>query len=543
MVIDNSATRLRWSWRGLALFYLALMVHFAIYHFVQGQCTSTSCVLLALSQIGIGILVIVFALSISLPLTHRLLQHFANIPPGLFLVASATVLFGFGLNLRLEWIYAHMSLALSGIAALAYFSIYGNRLPNVQRRTVVIGMILLVLVVILIRVRALAVDPSIHILDEPWTLSWAVSYLRTGKPSDWIMGSVSGSPYYSLPRYYALVAAWLQLVGVGLWEGRLFSVIVAALMSIFTVLAARNLFDRQTALFTLLALLASSILVVGLRLRHDIGVGLTISASLWVYSVARKRNSWALHGVAGFCAGLGLSAHYHALGLSVALAAGLYLPEYFERIHRKQFFPQPEAIAYCCGAMISGLLILALQVLPDIQQFQEYLAPRSPHSLQEFVESVIYHVAQLPQHSQLEFILVVVALSAALLRRTKLDISLSLVLILSYIALGAMASKNYGPFDYYSVPLIPLLGLLIGRFWGSLNIGRLLPTASSSIAVVSCLCFLIPQLGYSLHSPLAYIRADGSLRPNPTPAAQWVLDHVRPDQTIMAENSVFHLAL
>ena len=310
-------------------------------------------------------------------------------------------------------------------------------------------------------------------------------------------------------------------------------------MSIFTVLAARNLFDRRTALFTLLAMLASSVLVVGLRLRHDIGVGLTISASLWVYSVARKRNSWALHGVAGFCAGLGLGAHYHALGLSIALAAGLYLPEYFERIHRKQFFPQPEAIAYCCGAMISGLLILALQVLPDIQQFQEYLAPRSPHSLQEFVESVIYHVAQLPQHSQLEFIFVVVALSAALLRRTKLDISLSLVLILSYIALGAMASKNYGPFDYYSVPLIPLLGLLVGRFWGSLNIGRLLPTSSSSIAVVSCLCFLIPQLGYSLHSPLAYIRADGSLRPNPTPAAQWVLDHVRPDQTIMAENLYF----
>ena len=194
MVIDDFATRLRWWWRGLALFYLALMVHFAIYHFVQGQCTSTSCVLLALSQIGIGILVIVLALSISLPLTHRLLQHFANIPPGLFLFASATVLFGFGLNLRLEWIYAHMSFALSGIAALAYFSIYGDRLPNVQRRTVVIGMILLVLVVILIRVRALAVDPSIHILDEPWTLSWAVSYLRTGQPSDWIMGSVSGLP-------------------------------------------------------------------------------------------------------------------------------------------------------------------------------------------------------------------------------------------------------------------------------------------------------------------------------------------------------------
>jgi hypothetical protein len=526
--------RLRAAWLALGGFYLTVIAHAVLYRWGQGQCTSTACMALALGQVVLAAAVIGLALALRHPLAARARAALARIPPTLYLAGAGMVLLGFGFNLRPEWFYAHMSLALSGLLALGYVTLYGPRPP--AGRTAALALLLLAAVSVLVRALALSAHPSIHILDEPWTLGWALSYLRIGQPGDWIVGNVTGVPYPS-PRYFALTAVWMQIVGVGLWEGRLFSLLMAALLTLLTVLAARRLFDRPTAWAVLLALIASSVLPVGLRLRHDIGLGVAVAASLWLWSRAREGSGWSLHGLAGLVIGVGMAAHYHAVGLGVALIAGLYLPDYAARLRAGQWKPPIGLIAYGIGGLIGGLAIVLLQIVPSLDQYQTIIAPRTPTSFGEFVESLIYHIAQVPGHSPLEFILLVAAVIAALWRRTRVDLALALSLVLGYIALGVMASKVYGPFDYYSVPLVPLFALLIGRMWrGRASIANRLPART---ALVGLFCLLMPQFGYSLHGPAEYVLGGGPLRTPPPEAAQWVLDNVAADQTVVAEHLYF----
>jgi hypothetical protein len=523
---------LRNAWWLCGGVFLALMLHLAVYRFGQGNCTSTACTALAAlhGALTVGVMAVALLFDVTAPARRRL----ANVPPLLYLAVTAAALFGFGLIMRPEWVYAHMAIALGGLGALGYWTLYGTRLPRLSNAAAAAGLALLAGAVLVVRALTVAYVPNPHILDEPWTFGWALSYLRTGQPSDWIMSSVSGIPYYSLPRYYALVALWMQAVGVGLWEGRLFSLLVTALMIGVTVRAAWLLFDRATAVAVLLALLASSVAVVGLRLRHDVGVGLAQALALLCYAHARRRNNWLLHGLAGLCAGLGVAAHYHAVGLSIALFIGLYLPAYVARLRDRQLFPPREAVAFAVGALVSGVSLLLWQILPDIAQFQLYLAPRMVRNLSEFADSFGYHIAQVVEHSRLEFLLLAAAVVAAIVRRCTLDLSLALALGLSYVALGVLASLHYGPFDYYSVPLVPLFGLLIGRLFS----GWPSPARGAAVAA-ACTCLIMPQLGYVIQQPLTVLRSNLPVRPEAPPAAQWVLDNIDHDQTIAAEHWYF----
>lgn len=531
MVLKN--LRLKHLWWGVSLLYLTLMGHLLIYRFVQGQCTSTSCMALTVLQVGLGVSALGITLMLSKPFMQNLSRYASKISPSIFLALAGMSLLVLGLNLRPEWVYVHISLAMSGFVVALYITVYGAQLPTIQKPLLILLLLIGFGAWVGVRALALGQQPSIHILDEPWTLSWAVSYLKTGQPSDWILGSVSGSPYYSLPRYYGLVALWLEIFGVGLWQGRLFSLFLTALAILFTTLTARNLFNRQTALITLGGMCASYLVFIGLRLRHDVGVTFAIALSVWCYSLTLKNNKIYLHALAGLCAGLGVGAHYHALGLCVALGIGLYFPQYVNGLRQRKLFPSASMIAFILGGILSGGLIFAIQVLPNVEQFQTYLAPRSPRSLTEFVESLGYHIGQIAEHSKLEFVFVVIAFIGALLRRTRIDMMLALTVVMSYLALGAMASKNYGPFDYYSVPLTPILGLLIAGLWFSLSQNL----NNKHVGLLACFCFLAPQLGYTLQPSVSQLRSDNALQT--PPAAQWVLDHVPVEESILGEHLYF----
>lgn len=531
MGTTSTITLRRW-WFGLAAFYVSLVVHLGIYRFVGKSCLSTSCEILALSQILLTIGVVAIGLVYDFTVFQRIVRLLARIPVSIFLSIVFAILFFFGLGIRPEWPYAHMSIALSALMVLSFYTVYGRQAP-INRKFLITGGVVLGVVVVILRASGLPYAPGIHILDEPWTMGWALSFMRTGQPSDLIMGNVSGFPYYSLPRYYVLVAIWFKIFGVGLWQGRLFSLFLTLHMVLLTMLAAKNLFNRSTAVLTGFVLISSSVVVVGLRLRHDIGLGLAVAASLWIYSLARHHQSRWYYAVAGLVIGFGLFAHYHAIGIGPALAIGLFLPEYLAGLkEHRRLVPSTSAVAYGLGALIGGLIVVAIQVLPDIEQFTTYLAPRAPQTLNELLETLIYHFRQVLLHSQLEFILLMVALAAAFIRRVQIEIALGLSALLGYLALSMMASKNFGPFDYYSVPLMPVLGMLVARlFVGS---SRFSAIDGVRNAVLIGVCFLIPQLGYSLSTPLSHL---GNSEPvDARPAAQWVLDNIEPDQTVLAEH-------
>ncbi len=525
---------IRAGWGFVAGLYASLIPHLFIYRFVAGNCTSISCTTLALAQSVLFLFVLIIAFNIKSSTLTSLRRHRTAFPPILYLMIVGTILFGFGLLMRPEWVYTHMALALGGLATVGYLTLFGMHIPFISWRLVVVACGLSILLIMGLRSLSLSVFPPIQIVDEGWTMSWAISYLRTGQPSDWIVGSVSGIPYYSLPRWFGLVALWLQTTGIGIWEGRMLSLLVTTITIVLTTNAAARLFDRPTSIAVLLTLLASSVAVVGLRLRHDVGVQLALALSLWVYSFAIKRNGRTLHLLAGVCAGLSVGAHYHGLGLTVALGIGLHLPNYLDELRRGRYIPPVNALAFAFGAVLAGGSIFAWQVLPNLEQFRTYLSPRSPQSLNEFWQSFIYHIAQVPQLSSLEFVLLLTAFIAAWIRRNRLEISFALTLLLSYLVLGAMASLRYGPFDYYSVPLVPVFGLLIGRLFS----GFRAPVQHATVAI-SCTCFLLPQLGFALSPTLNALRTNTPVRLPAPSAAQWVIENIPESETIMAENYYF----
>jgi hypothetical protein len=230
---------------------------------------------------------------------------------------------------------------------------------------------------------------------------------------------------------------------------------------------------------------------------------------------------------------MGMAAHYHTIGFSGAALIGLYAGDYIARLRARRFLPPAPMIAYGVGLLVSGVTIFGLQTLPDLTQFNTYLSPRSPRDLQMFVESFIYHIREAAQHSYLEFALLAVALVAALWRSDNRDRVLAVTLVFSFVALGGMAGWVYGPFDYYAVPLVPLVALLIGRFFAS-GQNRVV-----NLRFVVGLGLLVIQLGYSASDALTYVGAGGVMRPPPPPAAAWVLDNVPQDSVVVAENYYF----
>jgi hypothetical protein len=520
-----------YAWWGLAAIYLALVVHLALYSGTEGRCESTACHLLAAGQLLTCLIVLCVALMPGLRSAAAL--ALGRIPAAAYLSTVAGILLVFGLLMRPEWVYVHMALALCGLAALLYVTVYGGVLPRIRRSTLIMGVVALVFGVLALRVLTLSASPRLHAIDEPWTLGWVVSYLKTGQPSDWIMGSLSGSPYYSLPRYYALVAAWSSVAGVGLWEGRLFSLLVTVLAAGFTTAAAWRLYNWRTAIFTLLALLASSLVVIGLRLRHDVGVTLAIAVSLYIYSYAAHGQRLSLDALAGFAAGIGMFAHYHAAGFAAALGIGLYLPSYVDRLRSRQWIPPAGFVAFAAGAAVAAMIVLSVQWLPDTAQASAYSPPRFPSDVPTFLDALAYHAEQVAQHSQLEFTLLVAACAAALIRRNRRDVSLAIALFLCYLALGILAGWKQGP--YYSVPLTPIICLLIGRLFSS----RRPQTPGRAALAVAGFCLITVQCGYALSGAITALRAGLPVHPVPPPAAAWVRQHVAHSQTILAEHIYF----
>ncbi len=263
--------------------------------------------------------------------------------------------------------------------------------------------------------------PIYNILDEGWILGWILSYVRTGQFFDTIN-------YYGgadIQRFFLPVAWWVSVFGPGFWQTRLFFFLCTLLVIGLGGLAARNLY--RSPWITMLVMFSSAVVMSGARLRHDVGLGLAIAASIWLWSAAVKRDKALLHLLAGLMIGLGMFAHYHASFMGVALMFGLYFPCW---IQSKRLLPERGLILFGVGGLIGLVLVILLQIIPDWQGFIAVRGVRRPLSLLEYVGTFFAHINNIIGHSQYEFLLIALAFGAALWRRTTLDVALIIVLII-----------------------------------------------------------------------------------------------------------------
>jgi 4-amino-4-deoxy-L-arabinose transferase-like glycosyltransferase len=564
--MSHEFTLIQRFWRGLAGLHVLLLVHLILYTASPDKGNSAAFHLLAGGTAGFSLAAILFALALT-PARLESLRRWFRPLRWIALGSGVLVLFAFGLSIRPEWIYAHIVLMAAATLALGFWTLYGGAEPLPHPRLWLALGALIILAVIAVRVYGLADYPSIQYNDEPWDLGWAYSYAQTGHLSDWIfLGNegFEGKTYYWIPRFYAVYGLWLKLVGVGLWEARLFTFGLVLITTVFGALAARNLYGRTTGLLAGGVLFASAGLMVGARIRHDIGLALAMTVSLWLYSAAVKnsitqgvedadknkmkkvsalsafsavKKPSTLHLLAGMVMGWGMFAHYHATGFAVVLTLGFYGPRYLARWREGQRWPERGFWLYVLGGLLGALTVAIFQIFPDVDGFRRYRNPRSPESSAQFFDALRGYINNIARFSRIELTLSAAGLIAALWRRRPADQILAVIGLLGPVALAYMART---PFDQLIVPLMPFYGILIAALFShALTRSKGEVPRLQTVTAAVFLLFLAPQLGLTLKAPLTALRGGEPVRPEPPPFIQWVYDHVPPGSTVCGENYHF----
>ncbi|MEB2351831.1 MAG: glycosyltransferase family 39 protein, partial [Burkholderiaceae bacterium] len=459
-------------WAALAALYIVLLLHLVHYLRSSGE-KSVSLQALAIAVIGIalGVFVMTVFSARSEPIGKRAGR--SKWLSTLALTGGLAALFILGVEMRPEWVYTHLALTLAVTLAAVNYTLLSP--PRLSRRLWVSTLIALAVAITFIRLRGLSYYPALHPIDEPWVLGWALSITRSGRLSDWIMVDRD----ISLNIYYVLVGGWLKLFGIGLWQGRAFSFVLVHVVILLTALAAKNLYGKRAAWFTAAALFTSVIMMSGARLRHDIGLAVSIAAALWLWSEANTRRKSSFHFAAGIALGSGLASHYHAPFFGVALTIAFYGPSFF--LGRKnRWCTLKNLVLFGVGGLVTAILIITIQPIPS-GGTAAYLQIAS---LSDLLASVRQHVANISYFSQYEFVLLALGVGAALLRREERDAVVLCAVLLGHLGLAIASPSGLGM--YYLLPLTPFYGLLIGSLFdkgGGLKFGKLALPSSSTVAV------------------------------------------------------------
>lgn len=519
-------------WRILALLSGTLIVHLVAYLIAPevGNSRSFLAVAVSVAIFCAAIFLITWLLNET---TWQIWRDRLKRWQPLYLILLYGAMFALSWLARPEWFYVHLLLILAVVGFVGYWTLYApaeaqeNALPRGWQIVIIVS----IGVILLLRLYTLSYEPWFNITDEPWTMSWAVSYQRTGTIDQTIMLA-------ELPavHYYHLVALWFELVGIGLYQGRLIALLFIIGQIILIGDAARRFFnDRQTGYLAALFMALSAVVIVGARVRHDAPLAFAVALAIWFYSHALQNWSvWYWHFLAGTALGLGAFGHYHASGFGVALVIGLYFPTWWQRWRtQRRWFPERALILFGLGGLIGFFLVFLVQILPTIGQDAIALTSRNPQSLQGIFNALRAHIGEVAKHSQWELMLAFAAIITALWHRETIGIRLVLSAIGMHIALSIMASNQFA-FDYYSVPIMPLYIILIARMM--VKITQAIPNTTSIMKILPVTLCAIPLFVAVLIPAWQQFRASKPIiRPAPI-VAHWVEDNVSPDERIVTEH-------
>ena len=150
--------------------------------------------------------------------------------------------------------------------------------------------------------------------DEPGFVDVASSFATRGVlGTEAYRGLLPGAEhhiYWQPPLYFLALGTWFRVAGAGLAEARTFSLLWAIVTVLLVYLTARRTIPPRPAT------IAASLFAVSFFLTNRAAparmdmmcIALTV-ASVFIYLVARERNSESLHGLSGLTAGLALTTH------------------------------------------------------------------------------------------------------------------------------------------------------------------------------------------------------------------------------------------
>jgi 4-amino-4-deoxy-L-arabinose transferase-like glycosyltransferase len=176
--------------------------------------------------------------------------------------------------------------------------------------------------------------PRVNV-DEPWLMERAYQVLKTGAPRQPMYGL--DHAYLLQPGYSYLLAGWMGLFGIGIWQARLLSVLLGAGILAAAGATATRLGGYGAGLLTAMFLAADSSFLGGARdARTDIPS--LFFAALAIGCFVRGRDGrWPWFVASGAATGAAMLCHGNAYWVAVTLLL-CYLVDHWRR---------PFAIAGC----------------------------------------------------------------------------------------------------------------------------------------------------------------------------------------------------
>jgi len=463
-----------------------------------------------------------------------------------YLLISLAVLAVFGYLIRPHWVYPHMIIMLALLTGLIYWTfLYREISPMMQRMIIGLGVVVAIGIVA-VRLYTLEYYPPINITDEPWGLGKAVSVVKTGEISEWLMLGVDGGAETAnwIARYFEAMGWWLRGIGqIGIWEARSFSLFAAILAGIATLRAAYNLYDKQTMILTGIMLFTTTVLIYNARIRPDAGLTLALACSLWLFSEGARSGKNLWHGLAGLAVGFGLFAHYNAVFVGPLMTVALYAPRYFERFREGKRLPEMATLWFIVGGMFAAFIVLSIQFFPNVEAFFRFRGARTTLGFADFVYGLLKHSTNMWHFSHYELGLFGLALFAAFWRRKNADLVLGLFVVLYFVGLAYFIT-SVAAWTYYIAPLLAfsclLIAAMVSQFIKAIQSNE---SSALSLAVVVLLLLMAPNFAFSMRTATDVVLSGQPARMPPPPAAQWILDHVEDQETIVLGDHFFFLWL
>ncbi len=222
--------------------------------------------------------------------------------------------------------------------------------------------------------------PRVNV-DEPWLMERGYQVMQTGVPSQPMLGLHHA--YLLQVGYGYVLAIWMTLVGVGLFQARLLAVLMGLGVVLMIAAIGRRAIDPSAGLFAALLLALDSNVLGGLRsARTDAPSLFFIVCAFAAYVRGQRLSRSAWFAVSGACLGIAMLCHGNSFW------AGIILLAWFLLDYGWRAFSVPFGYAVLGGAALTFGPYLAIVIArwSDVQvQIGNFAADRVPGWRPSFV--------------------------------------------------------------------------------------------------------------------------------------------------------------
>jgi 4-amino-4-deoxy-L-arabinose transferase-like glycosyltransferase len=243
----------------------------------------------------------------------------------------------------------------------------------VSRRLYIAGLLVVVAAYLHNTLPFLTMMPRVNV-DEPWLIERAYQVLHTGRPSQPMLGLAQA--YLLQPGYGYLVAPWIGLFGVGIFQARLLAVILGLGTVLSIAAIGRRLASDGAGLFAAAFLLSDSNFLGGARMaRTDIPAVFFIALSFLLFLIGRERQRATWYAASGMSTAAAILCHGNSFWAAVIL--GLW----YAMDNGPAMFRRPYGYAYAAGLLgaLAPYLIVAMSHRHELSvQIARFAGDRVP---------------------------------------------------------------------------------------------------------------------------------------------------------------------